>query len=281
MAIARSKPAGSFAFRGYRRPDGSVGTRNYVAVLPTVACANDVAERIAEAHPAARPLLHHQGCGQLQPDLRLIERTLIGLACNGNVGAVLLVSLGCEGVGVNRIEEAIAATGKPVVRVNIQELGSSSLAVRRGRAACRSLGEACRLARRSPCGPESLVVGIKCGASDMTSGLASNPAVGATVDFLVVRGGTVIVGETTEFLGAEHLLVRRAATPAVARAIRRITRDNVAVALRDLAVGTEIRVRVAGARRRVYAREAIPPGAHVHLQNVRSRRVRPGKGRRG
>jgi len=98
---------------------------------------------------------------------------------------------------------------------------------------------------------------------------------------LVAWGGTVIVSETTEFLGAEHLLVRRAATPAVARAIRRITRDNVAVALRDLAVGTEIRVRVAGARRRVYAREAIPPGAHVHLQNVRSRRVRTGKGRKG
>jgi altronate dehydratase large subunit len=220
-----SGPSDAFLFRGYRRPDGKVGTRNYVAVLPTVACANDVAERIAETHPAARPLLHHQGCGQLQPDLRLIERTLIGLACNGNVGAVLLVSLGCEGVNVERIAEAITATGKPLVRVNIQEMGSSSRAIRRGREACRSLGEDCRRSRRSRCGPEGLVVGIKCGASDMTSGIASNPAVGAMVDSLVVRGGTVIVGETTEFLGAEHLLVRRAATPAVGRAIRRITRE--------------------------------------------------------
>jgi len=225
MATIRTTPASSFVFRGYRRPDGNTGTRNYVAVLPTVACANDVAERVAEAHPLARPLLHHQGCGQLQPDLKLIERTLIGLACNGNVGAVLLVSLGCEGVRVDFIEEAIGATGKPLVRVNIQELGSSSLAIRRGREACRSLGEACRRVRRTPSGPESLVVGIKCGASDMTSGIASNPAVGAMVDSLVARGGTVIVSETTEFLGAEHLLVRRAATPAVARAIRRITRD--------------------------------------------------------
>ena len=74
--------------RAYLRAGGDVGVRNYVAVMPTVACANDVAERIADGIQGARPLLHHQGCGQLLPDLIQIERTLIGLATNGNVGPV-------------------------------------------------------------------------------------------------------------------------------------------------------------------------------------------------
>ena len=93
----------SEAIRVYLRTDGGIGVRNYVAVMPTVACANDVAERIAEGIQGARSLLHHQGCGQLQSDLMQIERTLIGLATNGNVAAVILVSLGCEGVNVDRM----------------------------------------------------------------------------------------------------------------------------------------------------------------------------------
>lgn len=227
----------SEAIRVYLRSDGGIGVRNYVAVMPTVACANDVAERIAERIQGARSLLHHQGCGQLQSDLTQIERTLIGLATNGNVGAVILVSLGCEGVNVDRMHAAIQRAGRPVSRVNIQELGSSLRAIRRGRAACRAMAAACRRARRTTVDLDRLIVGIKCGASDMTSGLASNPAVGKMVDALVARGGTVIVGETTEFLGAEHLLTRRAVTSKVARAIRRITK---AMQGRALAAGGDM-----------------------------------------
>jgi altronate dehydratase large subunit len=223
--------------RAYLRAGGDVGVRNYVAVVPTVACANDVAERIADGIQGARPLLHHQGCGQLQSDLIQIERTLIGLATNGNVGAVILVSLGCEGVNVDRVHAAIEQIGRPVSRVNIQELGGSRRAVRKGREACRDFVARCRRMRRTVADLDRLVVGIKCGASDMTSGLASNPAVGRMVDTLVARGGTAIVGETTEFLGAEHLLTRRAVTSKVARAIRRITR---AMQERALAAGGDM-----------------------------------------
>jgi len=223
--------------RAYLRAGGDVGVRNYVAVMPTVACANDVAERIADGIQGVRPLLHHQGCGQLLPDLIQIERTLIGLATNGNVGAAILVSLGCEGVKVDRVHAAIEQTGRPVARVNIQELGGSRRAIRRGREACRDFVARCRRMRRTVADLDRLVVGIKCGASDMTSGLASNPAVGTMVDALVAGGGTVIVGETTEFLGAEHLLTRRAVTPKVARAIRRITK---AMQERALAAGGDM-----------------------------------------
>lgn len=221
---AQKTMRGADAIRMYVRPDGRVGVRNYVAVVPTVACANDVAGRIAEGIAGARPVSHQRGCGQLQPDLLQVERALVGLATNGNVGAVVLVALGCEGVDAERVQAAIEQTGRPLVRVNIQEQGSSRLAIRVGRDACRRLAAFCRRMRRRAVGLDALVVGIKCGASDMTSGLASNPAVGHTVDALVRRGATVLVGETTEFLGAEHLLARRADSPGVARAIRRITK---------------------------------------------------------
>ncbi len=221
----------------YVRPDGNVGARNYVAVVPAVACANDVAEQIAEGFPSARALLHHQGCGQLRSDLLLVERTLIGLATNGNVGAVVLVSLGCEGVNVDGLHDAIGKSRRRVARVDIQAIGSSTRAVRRGREACRDLIADCRRIRRGQAAVDRLVVGIKCGASDMTSGLASNPAVGRMVDAPVARGATVIVGETTEFLGAEHLLVRRAANRQVARAIGRIT---MAMQRRALAAGGDM-----------------------------------------
>ena len=221
----------------YLRPDGTAGVRNYVAVVPAVACANDVAERIAADIPSAKALLHHQGCGQLLSDLHIVERTLIGLATNGNVGAVVLVSLGCEGVKVDRISEAIEKSGRRFARVNIQEIGSSLRATKRGREACLDLVADCRRRRRTQAGLDRLVVGIKCGASDTTSGLASNPAVGKMVDTLVARGGTVIVGETTEFLGAEHLLIRRAANRDVARRIRQIT---AAMQRRALAAGGDM-----------------------------------------
>ena len=194
-----------------------------MAVLSTVACANDVTARIAAGIPGARPFLHHRGCGQLLSDLRQVERALIGLGSNGNVGAILLVSLGCEGVRADLIHAAIGKTGRPIEGVSIQAVGGSRRAIRAGREACRALSAVCRKARRKPLPWNQLIVGIKCGASDNTSGAAANPAVGRMVDALVDGGATVIVGETTELLGAEHLLVRRAATPATARAIRRIT----------------------------------------------------------
>ena len=104
------------SFWGYSRPDGSIGARNYVGVISTVACANDVAQWIARGLPECALFVHQQGCGQSQPDMEMVHRTLISLGCNPNLASVLLVSLGCEGP-VDDIVQGIAATGKRVDKV--------------------------------------------------------------------------------------------------------------------------------------------------------------------
>jgi altronate dehydratase large subunit len=209
-------------FRGYIRPDGSVGIRNLVAVIPSVVCANDVAQAIVAQVQGTVGLHHHQGCSQLPPDLERVTNTLIGLGCNPNVGAVLIVSLGCEGTDHERMLREIAATGRPVEIVRIQQLGGVSKAIAAGIDAASRLVRAIAFQERKEADISKVVLSIKCGASDTTSGMASNCALGYVADKLVDLGGTVIFGETTEFLGAEHILQKRAVNPQVASKIGEI-----------------------------------------------------------
>lgn len=202
-------------FPGYRRRNGRVGTRNYLAVIPTVFCANEAAGAIARKFRNARALLHHQGCAQLKPDADRVARTLIALGTNPNVGAVLLVGLGCESVSLKEVFREIRGLGQAVRAVNIQSAGGMKKAVERGTALAADLSLQVAGVKRTPAPVSSLVMGIKCGSSDAYSGLTSNPAVGAASDLLLDRGGTVLFGETTEFIGAEHLLARRACCPRV------------------------------------------------------------------
>lgn len=113
-------------FQGYVRPDGTVGSRNLVAVIPSVVCANDVAQAIVAQVQGTVGLYHHQGCCQLPPDLDRVTETLIGLGCGPNVGAALVVSLGCEGTDHERLVQEIARTGKPVEIIRIQQLAGSA-----------------------------------------------------------------------------------------------------------------------------------------------------------
>jgi altronate dehydratase large subunit len=204
-------------FRGYARKDGSAGVRNCVAVIPTVGCVNEAARRIAAKVKQAAPFLHHQGCCRLGADIDTVTRVLTGIARNPNVGAVLLVSLGCESVSAERVRDSISPH-KPVSLVRFQELGSLRRTVSEGARRARALYRLAR-SRRSEADIRSLTVGIKCGASDATSGIASNPAVGLAVDRLVDCGATVIFGETTEVLGAEHILAKRGADARVGKEI--------------------------------------------------------------
>jgi altronate dehydratase large subunit len=210
------------SFLGYPRPEGLVGVRNHIGVISTVGCANDVTLWITEQVKGCASFLHGQGCTQTQPDLDQVTRTLISLGWNPNLAGVLLVSLGCESVSVDKIAEGIAASGKPVDKVVIQESGGATAAVDQGTRIVKAMTlEASRMKREEF--PDSeLVLGVKCGASDTTSGLVSNPATGAACDLLIDSGGTCIFGETTEFIGAEHVLTKRAATPEVARKIMEI-----------------------------------------------------------
>jgi len=200
--------------KGYRRESGPAGARDFIAVVPTVGCVNEVARRIAAAVKDARPMLHHQGCCQLPTDVRIVTDVLAGVCNNPNVAGVVLVSLGCESVNAEDVVAAVSDR-KPVELVRVQAMGGITNAVRSGIQSAMKLASVLSGVRvDSP--PSDLVVGVKCGASDTTSGLASNTAVGAAVDRLVREGATVVFGETTEVIGAEHILSRRASNPEVA-----------------------------------------------------------------
>ncbi len=212
-------------FNGYPRADGQVGARNLVAVIPSVICANDVAQAITGQVQGTVGLFHHQGCCQLPPDLERVTRTLAGLAVGPNVGAVVLVSLGCEGTDVAAIGEAVSRAGRPLEVIEIQRLGGFSAAVKAGVDAAQKLAIDISAQSREPADMSRAVMAIKCGASDATSGLASNCVIGHVADRLVDLGATVVFGETTEFIGAEHILARRAKSPEVAEKIKAIVRD--------------------------------------------------------
>lgn len=212
------------SFLGYPRPDGSVGTRNYVAVIPTVVCAAATARQISENVKGSVPFLHHQGCALTPSDLALVNRTLKNLALNPNIAAAVLVSLGCDPIDIDGIAEGIAKSGKLVEKLVIQDVGGTVATVEKGtRIARQMVSDATRITREE-FDASKLMFGAECGGSDTTSGLGSNPAIGAAFDLVVQKGGNAVFSETTEFIGAEHLLAQRAVTPEVGQRITDMVR---------------------------------------------------------
>lgn len=209
-------------FLGYRRADGRVGTRNYVGVLSTVVCANEAARAIAGQVKGAVAFSHQQGCCQTPPDLARVTQALSGLGQNPNLAAVVLVGLGCEGTDVAQVAKAIADCGKPVHVIGLQEEGGAAKTTAKGVLVAQQMAiEASRI-RRVECPLSDLVLGLKCGSSDTTSGLAANPALGVAVERLVAEGASVIMGEVTEFIGAEHLLARQCKDENTGREVLRL-----------------------------------------------------------
>src|SRR3954462_1147057 len=167
------------AFRGYPRPGGQVGVRNHVLVVPTVICSAVVAERIAAAiAPIGAALPHLAGCGQIGPDMQVTHETLAAYTRHPNVGAVIVVALGCEQVVAQLLADAARQAGKPAHIISIQGEGGTVRATARGIEIARELAAPLAGAERVACPASSLVVSVKCGGSDYTSGLASNPVVG-------------------------------------------------------------------------------------------------------
>jgi len=212
-------------FKGYRRPDGRVGSRNIVALIPTVVCSNDVASSILAQVQGTQAILHHQGCCQLPPDLERVTDTLLSLSLTPNIGAVLLLSLGCEGTDVERLYEGIKKSGKPVEIVKIQEIGGTANAIADGINKAQALVRKIGSQQREDIDISEVIMSIKCGGSDATSGMASNAVIGYVADKLVSLGATVVFGETTEFIGAEHILARRGVTEEVSDKIYEIVRS--------------------------------------------------------
>jgi altronate dehydratase large subunit len=203
-------------FAGYRRADGSIGVRNHVVVIPTVVCANSVVERLDREGTELALLTHQHGCAQVGDDLQMTRRVLSGVGRNPNVGATLLVSLGCETNVAEALAEDIGATGRPVELFRIQEYGGVSATLDAVRAAAARLSAELAAQEREQIPLSELSVGLECGGSDAWSGITANPALGRAADLLVEAGATVVLAETPETVGAEHLLAARATEPAVA-----------------------------------------------------------------
>lgn len=223
---------------GYRRPDGRVGARNHVLILPTITCAAQAAKQITQLVHGTVSFMHQHGCAQVGPDYEQTFRTYAGMGMNPNVYGVVVLGLGCETHQARSVASEIAAGGKPVEVVSIQDHGGTLQAVAQGaKIAARMVQEASCL-QREPCDLGELIVGTECGGSDACSGLSANPAVGVVSDLIVDHGGTSILAETTELIGAEHLLARRAVSDKVAKRVYEVIG---AMEQRAFAMGVDIR----------------------------------------
>lgn len=223
-------------FEGIVRENGRVATRNYIGVLPSVACAATVCRYIAEQFDADRlrpfpnidgvvGLTQTSGCGMAPSGegFENLQRSLAGYARHPNFWGVLLVGLGCE---VNQIEsmvENMHLTRVPRLRtMSIQDTGGTEATVNRAVEMIQEMLPEAHAVQRQPVSASNLILGLECGGSDAYSGITANPALGFAVDLLIRNGGTAVLGETTEIYGAEHLLVRRAARPEVGRKLIRL-----------------------------------------------------------
>ena len=203
-------------FYGYRRSDGRVGVRNYVLVLPASICASDTANSIARQVHGAVSFHNQVGCSQVPSDMQYALDMMAGFAANPNVYGTVLVGIGCETCQCDMVAAEIRKrTDKPLKTFVIRQEGGTLRTVEKAVREVRAMvAEASRLQRESfPI--SELLLATECGGSDPTSGIAANPVIGALSDRIVEQGGGVILSETTEFIGAEDILVKRAATPEV------------------------------------------------------------------
>ena len=209
---------------GYRRENGRVGVRNHVIVLPVDDISNAACEAVASHIKGTLALPHSYGRLQYGEDLALHFRTMIGTGANPNVAAVVVI--GIEENWTQKIAAGIAETGKPVAAFSIEGHGDLET-VRRASWKAREFVQWASEKRREPVALEDLVVSIKCGESDTTTGLASCPTVGVAVDRLVEEGATVFFGETSELTGGEHLIAERMATQELREEFQRVYDDYV------------------------------------------------------
>lgn len=209
---------------GYRRANGQTGIRNHVVILPVDDLSNAVCESVARTIPGTLALPHAYGRLQYGEDLELTFRTLTGTGTNPNVAAVIVI--GIEPNWTNRVVEQIARTGKPVEGFSIERSGDLKTLASAARVAQQFLQDASAL-QREPIERNELIISIKCGESDTTTGLGSCPTVAQVVDRHVEAGGTVIFGETSELTGGEHLVAARCANDEVRARFQAMYNDYI------------------------------------------------------
>jgi len=224
-------------FKGFRRPDGRVGTRNFILIVPTSMCASHEAQQISmisefttykrEKYPNVDGVVaipHNKGCGcQDGSTIEVMLRTLSNYADHPNVGGVILMDLGCEKTNLAKVEQYLLKRekqfDKPVAKIGIQDVGGTEAAIARGLEEVQKMLPQVNETTRAECPVSELVLGVKCGSSDGFSGISANPSLGRAADHLVRSGGTVLITEVPEFCGAEHVLASRAKDARTAREI--------------------------------------------------------------
>lgn len=212
-------------FMGYRRTEGRAGIRNHVLLLPTCACASESCRIAASQVRGAVNIVFNTGCSDTAANTEMNQRVLTGFACNPNVYGVVIIGLGCETVGHRILCEKIRKmTQKPVVSFGIQEEGGTLRTIEKAVRAARIMAADASRLQKEPFDISELLLGIECGGSDATSGIASNPAVGELSDLLVDLGASTMMSESIEWIGAEHVLAKRAATPKIHNEIIEVCR---------------------------------------------------------
>ena len=229
-------------FWGYYRPDGSVGVRNHVLILPATRNVNYICHRIALAVPGVTTFYTTGEYGRTGSDRKRLARFLTGIARNPNVANVLLIGMphgyGYPEFQTDALAAEIAKSGTRLEILNVDHCGGLEGTVVQGIRLARELVREATAMRREAAPLSKLTIGMKCGDSDATSGLAGNPALGRAVDRLIDAGGTALFSETLELIGAEQTLVQRAKTPEVAQRLLRLIESWEA---RAASIGEDIR----------------------------------------
>lgn len=219
------KTESGMKFWGYRRAEGRPGIRNHVLILPGCACGSESARVVASQVRGAVNIVFNTGCSDVAANTEMNQKVLTGFACNPNVYGVVIIGLGCETVGHKLLREKIQKmTSKPVVSFGIQEEGGTLKTIEKAVRAAREMAAEAGLQQKELFDISELFMGIECGGSDATSGIASNVAVGELSDLLVDLGATSMMSESIEWIGGEHVVAKRAATPKIHNEIIEVCR---------------------------------------------------------
>jgi len=215
-------------FMGYKRSYGKVGIRNHVVVMPGVVCSQIAAQRISEAVKGSTFLANNCGCAFGKEDTGRTIEIISGLLANPNVHSALIVGLGCETIQRDLYLKAIEAKapGKKIHYISLQKEGGLQKCIARGVELLSELINEAQMLKREECDISELMLGLECGGSDPTSGISANVVLGEVSDRLVDQGGTAVISETSEFIGAEQVMRKRGATPEIGEAIYEAIRQK-------------------------------------------------------
>ena len=225
-------------FYGFPRPDGSVGIRNFIGILPTVDCCNEMVVEVANKVPGVVALPHIGRCVFLGKDQDRLLQLLIGLGKNPNLAGVVIIGTGCEPTSAEKIAQGINYSGKPVEIVTLEKADNYKKTIQQGVKKARYLSKTIKLQSREKFSLKYLTLAIKCGGSDTTSAIASNMITGIIADQVIDEGGTVLFTETPELIGAEDVLAKRAVNKEVKEKIYEVVARQEK---RILSMGVDVR----------------------------------------